>query len=237
MWRGDDDEKPGEGLDLVRRSTAAMIDREVGAVAAPSKPLLRGVLHQCAFFASLPVGGFLLLEAPTRRAAAAVAIYAVAISALFAVSALYHRVAWSPWRERWMRRLDHTMIFVAIAASYTSFALLIFEGALAQVILVVLWASVVAGGILNVVWPDPPRWFTALVYAPPGFLAAPMLPQFLHHLGILGAGLIVTSGLLAAAGGVIYALRWPDPAPAVSDEPVLLPINRHVEFHLAVGYA
>ena len=97
---------------------------EVPPAETPLKPRLRGVSHQWAFFVSLLAGSLLLVFAPGRRAALAAAIYAVSLSALFGTSALYHRLTWRPSARRWMRRLDHSMIFLFIAGTYTPFSLL-----------------------------------------------------------------------------------------------------------------
>src|SRR5213082_1053130 len=105
------------------------------------RPRFRGVFHQYAFFASLITGAVLVLVAPTREATTAAAIYAASVSGLFGASALYHRVTWRPPTRRWMRRLDHSMIFVLIAGTYTPFALLALRGTLATTILIVLWAG------------------------------------------------------------------------------------------------
>ncbi|MBA3370594.1 MAG: hemolysin III family protein, partial [Thermoleophilaceae bacterium] len=88
------------------------------------RPRLRGVSHKWAFFASVFLGALLVTFAPSAEARVATAIYAAAMSGLFGVSALYHRVAWRPAARRWMRRLDHSMIFVLIAGTYTPFGML-----------------------------------------------------------------------------------------------------------------
>jgi hemolysin III len=85
------------------------------------KPRLRGVSHRWAFFASLFTGVALILVAPTKRAVAAAMVYALSLSALFGVSAFYHEVTWSVPVRRWMRRLDHSMILLLIAGTYTPF--------------------------------------------------------------------------------------------------------------------
>src|SRR3954447_4980074 len=105
------------------------------------KPRLRGVSHQWAFFASLLAGALLLVLAPGEKAALAAGIYAVSLSALFGTSALYHRVTWRPPARRWMRRLDHSMIFLLIAGTYTPFCLLVLRGHTASVILAVVWGG------------------------------------------------------------------------------------------------
>src|SRR5918997_2750942 len=114
------------------------------------KPRLRGVSHQWAFFVSLVTGAVLVLLAPNGEALAAAAIYAVSVCALFGTSALYHRINWRSLNaRRWMRRLDHSMIFVLIAGTYTPFALLALDGTLATVILVVVWSGALGGIVLK----------------------------------------------------------------------------------------
>src|SRR5450631_4699320 len=124
----------------------------------PVKPKLRGVSHQYAFFVSLGCGVGLILAASGGRARIAATIYAVAVSALLGTSALYHRLTWRPSARRWMRRLDHSMIFVLIAASYTPFALLALHGTLATAVLVVAWAGGLGGVILTLVCADRHKW-------------------------------------------------------------------------------
>ena len=113
------------------------------------KPRLRGVSHEYAFFVSLACGVALILAASDGRARLAAIIYAVAVSALLGTSALYHRVTWRPRARRWMRRLDHSMIFVLIAGTYTPVALLALKGSLANTILIVVWAGALGGVIFK----------------------------------------------------------------------------------------
>src|SRR6476469_5663529 len=130
-----------------------------GDVLAAVKPKLRGVSHEWAFFVSLFLGAGLIVAAKTPKATLAVAIYAVSLSALLGTSALYHRVNWKrPNVRRWMRRLDHSMIFFLIAGTYTPFALLVLNGPLADAILVVVWIGAIAGAIVEMVWIEHPKW-------------------------------------------------------------------------------
>src|SRR5262245_64874613 len=85
----------------------------------PIKPRLRGVLHQGAFLASIPAGLALVAVAQTSTAKAAALVYSLGASALYGTSAAYHRGNWTDRGRAWMKRLDHSMIFVLIAATYT----------------------------------------------------------------------------------------------------------------------
>jgi hemolysin III len=180
------------------------------------KPRLRGVSHQWAFVFSLVTGTALVAFAPTGEAAVAAAIYAVSVAALFGTSALYHRVTWpSLEARRWMRRLDHSMIFLLIAGTYTPFAVLALEGTLATVILVLVWAGALGGIVLRLIWIDAPKPLIAAMYVVLGWVAVVAFPALFDQLGALGTVLVATGGLLYTAGAIVYAIRRPDPIPAV----------------------
>ncbi len=181
----------------------------------PLKPRLRGVSHEYAFFVSLLAGAALILAAPSARAALAATVYALSLSALFGVSALYHRVTWSVPVRRWMRRLDHSMIFLLIAGTYTPFGLLALSDTLAVVVLTVVWSGALAGMALNLIWIDAPKWFSAMVYTSLGWVAIVALPQLVSQIGSTATGLLALGGVLYSAGAAVYGLRRPNPVPAV----------------------
>jgi hemolysin III len=225
------EERIGAARDAAGRQVAAA--RETAAMAAhgvahklSQKPRLRGVTHQWAFFVSLGAGAALVLAASGARAVIAMSIYAVGLSAMLGTSALYHRVTWTPEVRRWMRRLDHTMIFVFIAGTYTPFALLVMHGTLADVVLIVVWATAAAGIVFNLVWISAPYWFTTAVYLSTGWVAIVTLPQLWEEIGPVGVGLLALGGALYSAGAVIYARRRPDPRPHV--------FGYHEIFHVLV---
>jgi hemolysin III len=181
-----------------------------------AKPRLRGVSHQWAFFCSLVTGSVLVVAAPEGRPTVASAIYAASVAALFGTSALYHRVTWSTASaRRWMRRLDHSMIFLLIAGTYTPFALLVLEGTLATVILIVVWAGALGGIVLKLIWIDAPKAVVAMMYVALGWVAVAAFPDLIDGLGVTGTVLVVAGGLLYTAGAAVYAFRRPDPVPAV----------------------
>jgi hemolysin III len=196
-------------------------------VPLPPKPRLRGVLHKWAFFASLALGASLVVFAPGGRGTVAAAIYAASVAALFGVSALYHSVDWKrPASRRWMRRLDHTMIFVLIAGSYTPFALVVLEGPIATAILIVVWVGAAAGAVMKLAWIDAPKWLVTLIYVLLGWVGVAVFPHMLEELGVTPTAMVGAGGVLYTLGALVYALRRPDPAPTV--------FGYHELFHVLV---
>jgi hemolysin III len=181
-----------------------------------TKPRLRGVSHQWAFYVSLVLGAALVAAAPGGQPRLAATVYALSVAALFGTSALYHRITWaSQAARRWMRRLDHSMIFFLIAGTYTPFALLVLHGDLATVILVVVWAGALAGVLMKLVWIDAPKALVAILYLALGWVAVAAFPSMIGELGITGTALVGVGGLLYTAGALVYAFQRPDPAPTV----------------------
>jgi len=194
---------------------------------AAVKPRLRGVVHEYAFFVALVAGGALLIVAPAGKARVAIAIYVLGLAGLLGTSALYHRVTWrKPNARRWLRRLDHSMIFLLIAGTYTPFALLVLSQPLGTVVLVLIWTGAVGGIVLSMVWPDAPRPVSAAIYISLGWVAIIAMPQLFERLGALGIVLIAVGGLFYSAGAVIYARKRPDPVPTI--------FGYHEIFHVLV---
>lgn len=193
------------------------------------RPRLRGVIHHYAFYASLLAGLVLLLRAASQTALVSVAIYGASLSALLGVSALYHRVTWSPGARRWMGRLDHSMINVLIAGTYTPFGLLAVSGAVAGTLLTVVWSGAVAGIAMHVLWLDAPKWLSAALYVLLGWVGIAAVPPLVATVGWTPAVLLLAGGLLYSLGALVYALRRPDPVPAV--------FGYHEVFHALVVLA
>ncbi len=188
---------------------------------------MRGVLHQWAFPVSLVAGAGLVIEAGAARARIATLIYALSVAALLGTSALYHRVDWRTLTaRRWMRRLDHTMIFVLIAGTYTPFALLILHGTQGIVILVAVWSAALAGAVFKLLWIDAPGWSVAASYIVVGWVAVIAVPELTARLGIAPVGVLALGGLLYSVGAVVHARKRPNPVPAV--------FGYHEVFHLLV---
>lgn len=176
---------------------------------------------------SLVAGVCLVLGAGSVRARLAVSVYALSVAALFGTSALYHRIDWRTiGARRWMRRLDHTMIFVLIAGSYTPFGLLVLHGPVAVVTVVAAWSAALAGAVFKLVWIDAPGWLGATIYILIGWISVIALPELVHRLGIAPVLALALGGILYSVGGVIYAKKRPDPVPRV--------FGYHELFHLLV---
>jgi hemolysin III len=217
-------------MSTARENTADAVASAKASAAeaiAKVKPRLRGVSHEWAFFLSLGLGTALIVAAESTRATIAVAIYAATLSALFGVSALYHRITWRrPEVRRWMRRLDHTMIFLLIAGTITPFALLVLDGGFAKALLIAVWGGALAGIVVELIWLDAPKWLAAIVYVAVGLIGAVAYPEIVSRAG-LGAGILIAAGgALYMTGAVIYAIERPDPNPAV--------FGYHEIFHVLV---
>jgi hemolysin III len=179
------------------------------------RPRLRGVSHQIAFFVSLVSGIALVVAAPDGQTRAEVAIYAASLSGLLGVSAVLHRRDWSPTVRRHLRRLDHSMIFVLIAGTYTPIAGTVLEGSLRTAVLSIVWIGALLGVILTVAWIDAPKWAAALPYVALGWVAVVAVPQLIDGLGVAGMSLLALGGALYTVGAVVYARKRPDPLPMV----------------------
>ena len=191
------------------------------------RPRLRGVFHEWAFFAALAAGATLVVLAEGALATFSSWVYAAALVAMFGASALYHRFPWkSATRRMWARRLDHSMIFVFIAASYTPFALLAFEGATRWVVLVAAWAGAALGLAAELLWAGSPRWLGGAACVAVGWGGILAVPQLFTRVGIGGAVLVLVGGGLYTVGAAIYAAKWPNPFPST--------LGFHEIFHLLV---
>jgi hemolysin III len=176
-------------------------------------PRLRGVSHAVAFFLAAGAALRAIALAPAGRATVAGAVYGAGLVALFGGSALYHR--WpAPGRVKAaLQRLDHSTIFVFIAASYTPIAVLVLHGALAWAILVIAWTGAAAGVALSLGWIDAPRRLITGSYLALGWVALLAMPELVDRLGPLPLALLAGGGLLYSVGAVIYARQRPDPWP------------------------
>lgn len=176
-------------------------------------PRLRGVSHAVAFVASVAAAIVALALAPAGRPTVALAVYGMGLIALFGGSALYHRWPGPPRFKPLLQRIDHSTIYVFIAASYTPIALVVLHGPLVWVMLAVAWGGAALGVAFSLGWIEAPRGLVAGSYLALGWLAVIALPQLLDALGLAPLVLLAAGGLLYSAGAIVYATQRPDPWP------------------------
>jgi len=193
------------------------------------KPRLRGVFHQWAFVAAIPLGVALVLVTETTRGRVAAGVFAASVVLMFGASALYHRPNWSPARRAWLRRLDHAGIYCLIAGTYTPVGLLALHGAWETVVLAIVWSGCAAAIFIRLFWISAPKWLSAAVGIALGWVGVVAMPEIYFKLGLAALLLIVAGGILYSVGAVIYATRRPDPFPAT--------FGYHEIFHLMIVVA
>jgi hemolysin III len=196
---------------------------------APAKPLLRGWLHLIWFAASLVVGTLALVHAHGALRVTGTAIFVVSVSAMFGVSALYHRGNWGPkWHAR-LQRLDHAMIFLLIAGTATPAFLIASHGVFRIACLAALWTLTLTAGAIHMVWMNAPELLVGSTFVALGWAGGLALPAVWVHSGAAAGALLLAGGLLYTAGALSYRRRWPNPNPAV--------FGYHEVFHVYVCVA
>ena len=179
------------------------------------KPLLRGWMHLVCFFLAIPAGAVVVVLAESPRARVGATIYAVALIALFGVSAAYHRGPWSPSWRRKMQRLDHATIFVMIAGSYTPLCLLVLDRWVSVTLLVAAWTGALLGGVLAYIDGSVSKVIRNSLYIAMGWFATIAMPQLVHGLSATELTLVAVGGGLFSLGALGLATRWPDPLPRI----------------------
>ena len=166
---------------------------------------MRGWLHAYAFFVALVAGIVLCALAAARPGwtpLVSCLIYSLTVCGLFGTSALYHRRVWTERGYQIMRRLDHAMIFIFIAGTYTPFCLLLLPEEKGRLLLFVVWLGALAGVALQLIWPHAPRWVSAPLYLALGWVAVAVLPDILHNGGVTALVLLTVGGLVYSVGAV-----------------------------------
>ena len=182
--------------------------------AVEGKPRWRGVSHEIAALAFPVLGLVLVAIVHTTAARVAVLVYTVGVTAMYTASACYHRGRWTPAVKRRLRRLDHSMILVGIAATYTPIAVIGLDTRSARVLLGIVWPLALAGIAVQMLWLHAPRWLVAGLYVVIGWTALAFIPVLWRDLGVVTFSLIVCGGVVYSIGARVYSTRRPDPLPA-----------------------
>ena len=190
------------------------------------RPLLRGWLHFCAAVAAVVGLVALVLLADSARAYVGGVVFAGSLIALYGTSATYHTITWGRRMHGLLKRLDHSMIFVLIAGTYTPICLIAAGTAWGITILAVVWSLAAAGILMKVIWPGAPRWLSVGLYLSAGWLGVIAGSQITDWLAWTPIGLLFVGGVLYSIGGVIYAAQRPNPWPRV--------FGYHEVFHVLV---
>ncbi|MGW4487004.1 PAQR family membrane homeostasis protein TrhA [Amycolatopsis sp. NPDC004368] len=178
-----------------------------------TRPRLRGHIHFWSFFGALVGAATLVTLAASTvspLAALATSVYGLTVLGVFGVSALYHRRLWSPRAYKWMKRADHSMIFLFIAGTYTPFTLLAMSKPTGYIILAIVWGGAILGVAMKMLWPNAPRWLGVPIYVALGWVAVFVMPELARNGGVAALVLICVGGLFYTVGAVFYGVKWPN---------------------------
>jgi hemolysin III len=190
------------------------------------KPKLRGVSHEIAFYVAIVATAALVATAHGLRAQLAAAVYGASLSALFGISALYHRKTWAPEPRRIMRRVDHSAIYLLIAGTYTPLFWLLDVPETHHRPLFIVWIGAALGIGKSMLWPHAPKALTAGLYVILGWAVVGDVIRLRHIAGSDACWLLVIGGVIYSVGALVYARKKPDPIPEV--------FGYHEIFHLIV---
>lgn len=172
----------------------------------PGSAITHFVAMMLTVFASLP----LLLKAGMTsgpRNMAAMMIFSVSMILLYAASATYHSVNLTGKRLKTFRKIDHMMIFVLIAGTYTPVCLIILEGRLGISLLALVWSIAAVGILIKMFWVTCPKWFSSMIYIAMGWVCIPVFVPLWNSLPKAAFLWLLAGGIIYTIGGVIYAMK------------------------------
>lgn len=188
------------------------LETRVEAVIEHVKPKLRGWLHVGMTPVALVAGIVLVVLASSTQGKVSAAVFGGTAVLLFGTSAVYHRGTWSPRVGGFLRRFDHSNIFLIIAGTYTPFALLLPPDQARRMLLIV-WSGAVIGVLFRVFWTHAPRWLYVPAYMMLGWVAVFYFGPLLEHAGGAVMTWVVIGGALYSLGALVYGTKRPDFSP------------------------
>ena len=191
------------------------------------KPLLRGHFHQAMFFVSLGASALLIAKSDSQTKYISTIIYSIALLTMFGISALYHRITWSPPKRLQMKRLDHAGIYVMIAGCFTPITLLGLQGSTGIRLLTLIWIVALIGIVQSIFFIHIPKMYSALLYLVMGYMIVPYFPELVAHMGYSNLVLLIGGGVAYSIGAIAYGLKRPVFTPAV--------FGYHEFFHIMVA--
>ena len=193
--------------------------------APTTKPLLRGYIHQEAFFIALGASALLIARASVDASALiASLVYSSGLLLLFGFSAIYHRIHWEPRMRSFLKRIDHSAIFLLIAGTTTPIAMLALPGSVGEKLLWTIWGAAIVGILQSIFWVKAPKWVTAVLCIGVGWLSFPYVGDLAAVLSVTDLALLIAGGVAYSVGAIFYALKKPNFFPGV--------FGYHELFHL-----
>lgn len=161
-----------------------------------------------AIFAAVPLL-FKAAREPDRIYIISMTIYAASLILLYAASTTYHTFDISEKVNTILKKIDHMMISVLIAGSYTPVCLIVLKGRLGIILLSIVWAIAIAGILIKAFWVYCPKWVSSVLYIGMGWTCVLAFTQLLNNLSPAAFGWLLAGGIIYTVGGVIYALKLP----------------------------
>lgn len=193
------------------------------------KPLLRGHFHQAMFFIALGAMVPLIMKCDTAIEYVSMSVYALTTLILFGISSLYHRINWKPRARLWMRRLDHSGIYLSLAGGFTPVCLLVLSPESGHTLLIIIWIVAALGIVKSVFLTNLPKIIRSSVYILAGLSLVPYLSEMRASVGELNFWLVLLGGAIYGFGAMCYGFKRPNPYPKV--------FGYHEIFHLCVNVA
>ena len=191
-----------------------LLDDAIEYQAADVKPTWRGWIHAATFPVAIVLGVILLVLADGAAARISSAIFFASSLLLFGISALYHRINWSPKVKAIFKRIDHANIFVLIAGSYTPITVLALPHDKSVLLLWLVWGGAGLGILFRVFWVGAPRWLYVPLYLVLGYAALIFIVDFFTANAAMMT-LILVGGLCYSVGAAAYGFKRPNPIPGV----------------------
>lgn len=137
------------------------------------------------------------------------AIFITSMILLYAASTIYHTLDISPTVNQILRKVDHMMIFILIAGTYTPICLIVLGNRSGFLLLALVWAIAAAGILINAFWISCPKWFSSLIYISMGWVCVTAFREIISALPPAAFSWLLAGGIIYTVGGVIYALKLP----------------------------
>ena len=191
------------------------------------KDPISALTHFIGLLAVMPVFVCMLDRSDSMIKSIGLTIFGISLILLYGASTIYHTLKLSAEKTALLRRIDHMMIFVLIAGTYTPVCLVTLAGKFGYILLALIWCIAVAGVFMKIFWMNAPRWLSTMVYVVMGWLSITAFVPLMKTVGWGGFGVLLAGGIAYTLGAVIYALKKPNLA-------ILKSFGFHEIFHVFV---